>query len=175
MHRRAGRIRCRDSQLLPKLADKALFRVLPLLNMTARQVPHIGIPTASGASMTQQHPIAVAKNGRHNPDRTGIVSGHRHRHILTHADLPRSAASPFRWRLRPRGTAQRPHDAMWAPTGHDGCRLRLAELAGGPYPPESYRRIEETQEHRGDVLFLLGRPAARRASQELASTVVVGV
>jgi hypothetical protein len=43
---------------------------------------------ASGASMTQQHPIAVAKNGRHNPDRTGVVSGDRHRHILTHADLP---------------------------------------------------------------------------------------
>jgi hypothetical protein len=38
--------------------------------------------------MTQQHPIAVAKNGRHNPDRTGVVSGDRHRHILTHADLP---------------------------------------------------------------------------------------
>uniref|UniRef100_UPI003F494CF8 hypothetical protein n=1 Tax=Microtetraspora malaysiensis TaxID=161358 RepID=UPI003F494CF8 len=37
--------------------------------------------------MTQQHPIAVAKNGRHNPDQTGVVSGDRHRHILTHADL----------------------------------------------------------------------------------------
>jgi hypothetical protein len=37
--------------------------------------------------MTQQHPIAVAKNGRHNPDRTGVVSGDRHQHILTHADL----------------------------------------------------------------------------------------
>jgi hypothetical protein len=31
--------------------------------------------------------------------------------------------------------------------GHDGCRTRLAELAGVPYPPESYRRIEETHEH----------------------------
>src|SRR5215470_20117755 len=95
MHRRAGRLRCRDSQLLPKLADKALCRILPLLNMTARQVPHVGIPTASGASMTQQYPIAVAKNGRHNPDRTGVVSGDRHRHILTHADLPRVVSS---WR-----------------------------------------------------------------------------
>jgi hypothetical protein len=38
--------------------------------------------------MTQQHPIAVATNGRNNPDRTGVVSGDRHRHILTHADLP---------------------------------------------------------------------------------------
>jgi hypothetical protein len=95
-HRRAGRLRCRDSQLLPKLADKALFRILPLLNMTARQVPHVGIPTASGASMTQQHPIAVAKNGRHNPDRTGVVSRDRHRHILTHADLPQIALPPRR-------------------------------------------------------------------------------
>jgi hypothetical protein len=50
MHRRTGRLRCRDSQLLPKLADEALFRILPLLNVTARQVPHVGIPTASGAS-----------------------------------------------------------------------------------------------------------------------------
>jgi hypothetical protein len=33
--------------------------------------------------MTQQYPIAVAKNGRNNPDRTGVVSGDRHRHILT--------------------------------------------------------------------------------------------
>ncbi|MFC5831116.1 hypothetical protein [Nonomuraea insulae] len=41
----------------------------------------------ASASMTQQHSIAVAKNGRHNPDRTGAVSGDRHRHILTHADL----------------------------------------------------------------------------------------
>jgi hypothetical protein len=40
--------------------------------------------------MTQQHPIAVAKNGCHNPDRTGVVSEDRHRPILTHADLPRS-------------------------------------------------------------------------------------
>jgi hypothetical protein len=36
--------------------------------------------------MTQQHPIAVPKNGRNNPDRTGVVSGDRHRHILTHAE-----------------------------------------------------------------------------------------
>ena len=96
MHRRAARLRCRDSQLLPKLADKALFRILPLLKMTARQVPHVGIPTASAASMTQQHPITVAKNGRHNPDRTAVVSGDRHRHILTHADLPQRGMSARR-------------------------------------------------------------------------------
>jgi hypothetical protein len=77
MHQRAGRLRRRDPQLLPKLADKALLRVLPLVNMTARQIPYIGIPTPPGASMTQQHPIAGAKNGRNNPDRTGVVSGDR--------------------------------------------------------------------------------------------------
>jgi hypothetical protein len=26
--------------------------------------------------------------------------------------------------------------------------MRLAELTGVPHPPESYRRIEETREHR---------------------------
>jgi hypothetical protein len=26
--------------------------------------------------------------------------------------------------------------------------MRLAELAGVPNPPDSYRRVEETQEHR---------------------------
>ena len=46
------------------------------------------------------------------------------------------------------GPTQRPHEAIWAPIGYDGCRMRLAELAGVPHPPESYRRIEETQEHR---------------------------
>jgi hypothetical protein len=30
----------------------------------------------------------------------------------------------------------------------NGCRMRLGELAGVPHPPESYRRIEETAEHR---------------------------
>jgi hypothetical protein len=46
------------------------------------------------------------------------------------------------------GPTQRPHEAIWAPIGYDGCRMRLAELAGVPHPPESYRRIEETQDHR---------------------------
>ncbi len=59
--------------------------------MTARQVPHIWIPAASGASMAQQHAIAIAKNGRNNPDLTGVVGGDRHGHILTHA-----AADPAR-------------------------------------------------------------------------------
>ena len=45
--------------------------------------------------MTQQHPIAVAKNGRHNPDRTGVVSGDRHRHVLTRADLAPIGSGPL--------------------------------------------------------------------------------
>src|SRR5690606_1856713 len=73
VQRRIGRLRRRDSQLLPKLADKALLRAFPLVDMAARQVPHVGIPTAAGASTTEQHPAAVPKNGRNNPDRTGLV------------------------------------------------------------------------------------------------------
>jgi hypothetical protein len=46
------------------------------------------------------------------------------------------------------GPTQRPDEAIWAPIGYDGCRMRLAELAGVPHPPESYQRIEETEEHR---------------------------
>jgi predicted transcriptional regulator len=46
------------------------------------------------------------------------------------------------------GPTQRPHEAVWAPIGYGGCRMHLAELAGVPHPPESYRRIEETTEHR---------------------------
>ncbi len=44
-------------------------------------------------------------------------------------------------------SAQRPNEAIWAPIGYDGCRMRLAGLAGVPHAPESYRRIEETAEH----------------------------
>jgi hypothetical protein len=71
--------------------------------------------------------------------------GHRRREAgarqtLAEATVPVATAAP--------GPTRRPHDAMWAPIGHDGCRMRLAEPAGVPYPPESYRRIEETQEHR---------------------------
>ncbi|XBT83351.1 hypothetical protein ABIH81_07710 [Micromonospora sp. HUAS YX12] len=63
---------------------------LPLLDMTSRQIPHIGVVTASGASMAQQHAVAVAKNGRHDPDPTRAVSGDGHRHILTHVDVLRA-------------------------------------------------------------------------------------
>ena len=46
------------------------------------------------------------------------------------------------------GPTQRPHEAIWAPIGYQGPRMRLAELAGVPVPPASYQRIEETAEHR---------------------------
>jgi hypothetical protein len=58
------------------------------------------------------------------------------RRVLAEATVPVATA------------ALRPHEAIWAPIGCDGCRMRLAELAGVSYPPESYRRIEETREHR---------------------------
>jgi len=46
------------------------------------------------------------------------------------------------------GRTQRPHEAIWAPIGYDGPRMRLAELSGVPHPPESYQRIAETTERR---------------------------
>jgi len=46
------------------------------------------------------------------------------------------------------GPTQRPHEAIWAPIGYDGCRIRLAELAGVPHPPESYQRVEDAREYR---------------------------
>jgi hypothetical protein len=51
--------------------------------------------------------------------------------------------------------AVRPTDAIWAPLGADGTRVRLADLAGWPRPPESvvrlaraacYREQERTEE-----------------------------
>jgi len=46
------------------------------------------------------------------------------------------------------GPIQRPHEAIWAPIGYDGLRLRLAELAALPIPPESDERVAETQAYR---------------------------
>ncbi len=43
---------------------------------------------------------------------------------------------------------QRPHEAIWAPIGYQGVRLRLAELAAVPIPPESEERIAETLAYR---------------------------
>ena len=96
--------------------------------------------TASGASMTQQHPIAVAKYGRHNPDRTGVVSGDRHRHVLTRADLapigccaggpagPRRDRTPPASRARPDERRRRPVNApVLSPIGP------ASALAGRPH------------------------------------------
>jgi hypothetical protein len=44
--------------------------------------------------------------------------------------------------LRP---TKRPHEAIWAPVGHQGVRLRLSELATVPIPAESEERIAQTQ------------------------------
>lgn len=46
------------------------------------------------------------------------------------------------------GPTQRPDEAIWAPAGQEGVRLRLAELAAVPIPPESQERIAETRAYR---------------------------
>ena len=46
------------------------------------------------------------------------------------------------------GPTQRPHEAVWAPIGYEGLRLRLAELASVPIPPESEGRIGEAEAYR---------------------------
>ena len=46
------------------------------------------------------------------------------------------------------GSTQLPQDAIWAPVGDEVVRLRLAELAAVPIPPESEERVAETQAHR---------------------------
>ncbi|MHB1518926.1 MAG: hypothetical protein ACYCVN_07165 [Acidimicrobiales bacterium] len=43
------------------------------------------------------------------------------------------------------GPTQRPHEAIWAPGGDGGVRVRLAALAGVSIPRESEERIAETQ------------------------------
>jgi hypothetical protein len=62
------------------------------------------------------------------------------RRVLAEATVPVATAAL--------GPTQRPQDATWAPIGYKGLRLRLAELAGMPIPPESEQRIAETQAYR---------------------------
>ncbi len=62
------------------------------------------------------------------------------RRVLAQATVPVATAAL--------GPTQRPHKAIWAPVGYEGERLRLAELAGVPIPPESEERIAETQASR---------------------------
>jgi hypothetical protein len=62
------------------------------------------------------------------------------RRVLAEATVPVATAAL--------GPTQRPQDAAWAPIGYEGLRLRLAELAGMPIPPESEQRIAETQAYR---------------------------
>ena len=62
------------------------------------------------------------------------------RRVLAGATVPVATAAL--------GPTQRPHEAIWAPIGYDGCRMRLAELAGVPHPPESCQRVEDAREYR---------------------------
>jgi hypothetical protein len=62
------------------------------------------------------------------------------RRVLAQAAVPVATAAL--------GRTQRPQDAIWAPVGDEGLRLRLAELAAVPVPPESEERIAEPQAYR---------------------------
>jgi hypothetical protein len=71
--------------------------------------------------------------------------GHRRREtgarrVLAKATVPVATAAL--------GPTQRPHEAIWAPIGYGAVRLRLAELATVPIPPESEQRVAETQAYR---------------------------
>lgn len=62
------------------------------------------------------------------------------RRVLAQATVPVATAAV--------GPTQRPHEAIWAPVGYVDVRLRLAELATVPIPPESEDRVAETQAYR---------------------------
>jgi len=66
------------------------------------------------------------------------------RRVLAKATVPVATAAL--------GPTQRPQNAVWAPIGDESVRLRLAELAGVPIPPESEERIAETQAYRRRAL-----------------------
>ena len=59
------------------------------------------------------------------------------RRVLAQATVPVATAAL--------GPTQRPNEAIWAPIGHEGVRLRLAELASVPIPPEPEGRIAEAE------------------------------
>jgi hypothetical protein len=65
------------------------------------------------------------------------------RRVLADATVPVATAAL--------GPTQPPHEAIWAPLGNEGRRLRLADLAVVPIPPESKTRIAETQEYRREA------------------------
>ena len=62
------------------------------------------------------------------------------RRVLAKATVPVATAAL--------GPTRRPNEAIWAPLGYEGLRLRLAELLSVPIPPESEERIAETQAYR---------------------------
>ncbi|MDA8287840.1 MAG: replication-relaxation family protein [Actinomycetota bacterium] len=60
------------------------------------------------------------------------------RRVLAKATVPVATAAL--------GPTQRPHEAIWAPVGHEGVRrLQLPELAAVPIPPESEERVAEAR------------------------------
>ena len=62
------------------------------------------------------------------------------RRVLAQATVPVATAAL--------GPTRRPHEAIWAPVRYEGVRLRLAELATLPIPPESEERVAETEAYR---------------------------
>ena len=62
------------------------------------------------------------------------------RRVLAKATVPVATAAL--------GPTRRPHEAIWAPIGEEGVRVRLAELAGVPIPAESEERIAEARAYR---------------------------
>ncbi len=67
------------------------------------------------------------------------------------------------------GPTRRPHEAIWAPVGHGGLLLRLAELAAVPIPAESEERIAETQAYRGGRAMAGGVARGARDAAEVGS------
>jgi hypothetical protein len=64
---RAGRRRDVDPELLVQLPSKRRAGKLSRFDMSTGQVPHVGVPTALGRSVAQQHPVAVTQEGRDDP------------------------------------------------------------------------------------------------------------
>jgi hypothetical protein len=71
--------------------------------------------------------------------------GHQRREAGAHRVLAQATVPVATAAL---GPTQRPHEAIWAPVGHEGVRLRLAELASVPIPLESKERVAEAQAYR---------------------------
>jgi hypothetical protein len=69
---RAGRLCDVDPEFLVQLASKRRAGKLSRFHMSTGQVPHVGVPTALGRSVAQQHPVAVTQKGRDDPSPSGV-------------------------------------------------------------------------------------------------------